>query len=183
MAASKAAKASADGGSRHRVLEEVFAVLEPAALAATAHALTDAEHAHAATLRTFELTVERARYEADRARRQYDAVEPENRLVARTLERALEAKLAAQRQAERDLLTAQARRPVRLTDDELAWLSRAGADVRAIFTAASTSHRERKQLLRAVLDEVVVTVDPVAENRRICGSSGKAARAPSWSWR
>jgi excisionase family DNA binding protein len=74
----------------------------------------------------------------------------------------LEAKLAAQRQAERDLLTAQARRPVRLTDDELAWLSRAGADVRAIFTAASTSHRERKQLLRAVLDEVIVTVDPVA---------------------
>ena len=97
------------GGRRleNRVLEEVFAVLEPAALTATAQALTDAEQAHAATLRTFELTVERARYEADRARRQYDAVEPENRLVARTLERALEAKLAAQRQAERDLLAAQ----------------------------------------------------------------------------
>ena len=152
------------GGRRleNRVLEEVFAVLEPAALSATAQALTDAEQAHAATLRTFELTVERARYEADRARRQYDAVEPENRLVARTLERALEAKLAAQRQAERDLVTAQARRPVRLTDDELAWLSRAGADVKAIFTAPTTSHRERKQLLRAIIDEVVVTVDPVA---------------------
>ena len=62
-------------------------------------------------MRTFELTAERARYEADRARRQYDAVEPENRLVARTLERALEAKLAAQRQAERDLLAGRARRP------------------------------------------------------------------------
>lgn len=152
------------GGRRleNRVLEEVFAVLEPAALSATAQALTDAEQVHAAALRTFELTVERARYEADRARRQYDAVEPENRLVARTLERALEAKLAAQRQAERDLVTAQARRPVRLTDDELAWLSRAGADVKAIFTAPTTSHRERKQLLRAIIDEVVVTVDPVA---------------------
>ncbi len=152
------------GGRRleTRVLEEVFAVLEPAALTATAQALADAEHAHAATLRTFELTVERARYEADRARRQYDAVEPENRLVARTLERALEAKLAAQRQAERDLLTAQARRPVQLTEDELAWLSRAGADVRAIFTAPTTTFRERKQLLRAIVDEVVVTVDPVA---------------------
>jgi DNA invertase Pin-like site-specific DNA recombinase len=152
------------GGRRleTRVLEEAFAVLEPAALSATAQALTDAEQAHAATLRTFELTVERARYEADRARRQYDAVEPENRLVARTLERALEAKLAAQRQAERDLVTAQARRPVRLTDDELEWLSRAGADVKAIFTAPTTSHRERKQLLRAIIAEVVVTVDPAA---------------------
>jgi excisionase family DNA binding protein len=150
------------GGRRleNRVLEEVFAVLEPAALAATAQALTDAERAHAATVRTFELTAERARYEADRARRQYDAVEPENRLVARTLERALEAKLAAQRQAERDLLAARARRPVRLSDEEQAWLSRAGADVRAIFTAPSTTFRERKQLLRAILAEVVVTIDP-----------------------
>jgi DNA invertase Pin-like site-specific DNA recombinase len=150
------------GGRRleNRVLEEVFAVLEPAALAATAQALSDAERAHAATGRTFELTAERARYEADRARRQYDAVEPENRLVARTLERALEAKLAAQRQAERDLLAARARRPVRLTDEEQAWLSRAGADVRAVFTAPSTTFRERKQLLRAILAEVVVTVDP-----------------------
>ena len=150
------------GGRRleNRVLKEVFAVLEPAALAATAQALTDAERAHAATVRTFELTAERARYEADRARRQYDAVEPENRLVARALERALEAKLAAQRQAERDLLAGRARRPVRLTDEEQAWLSRAGADVRAVFTAPSTTFRERKQLLRAILAEVVVTVDP-----------------------
>jgi Recombinase/Recombinase zinc beta ribbon domain len=149
------------GGRRleNRVLEEVFVVLEPAALTATAQALTDAEQAHAATLRAFELTVERARYEAARARRQYDAVEPENRLVARTLERALEDKLAAQRQAERDLLAAQARRPVRLTDQELAWLSRAGADVRAVFTAPTTTFRERKRLLRAIVSEVVVTVD------------------------
>jgi excisionase family DNA binding protein len=152
------------GGRRleKRVLEEVFAVLEPAALAATAQALTDAEQAHTVMLRAFELTVERARYEAARAGRQYDAVEPENRLVARTLERALEANLAAQRQAERDLLAAQARRPVRLTEEELAWLSRAGADVRAVFTAASTTFRERKQLLRAIISEVVVTVDAKA---------------------
>src|SRR5215211_4133953 len=150
------------GGRRleNRVLEEVFAVLEPAALAATAQALTDAERAQAATVRAFELTAERARYEADRARRQYDAIEPENRLVARTLERTLEAKQVAQRQAERDLLAARARRPVRLTEQEQAWLSRAGADVRAVFTAPSTTFRERKQLLRAILAEVVVTVDP-----------------------
>jgi DNA invertase Pin-like site-specific DNA recombinase len=149
------------GGRRleNRILEEMFAVLEPAALTATAQALADAERSHTATLRAFELSVERARYEAERARRQYDAVEPENRLVARTLERALEAKLAAQRQAEHDLLAARARRPVRLTDHELAWLSQAGADIRAVFNAPSTTFRERKQLLRAVVSEVVVTVD------------------------
>jgi biotin operon repressor len=140
----------------------VFRVLAPASLAATAQALSEAEQVHAANLRAFSLAVERARFEADRARRQYDVVEPENRLVARTLERTLEAKLALQRQAERDLLAQQARRPVRLTDEELAWLTRAGADVRAVFDAPTTSFRERKQLLRAILTEVVVTIDSQA---------------------
>jgi hypothetical protein len=149
------------GGRRleQRILAEVFAVLAPAALQATVQALRDAEAAHAANLRVFTLAVERARYEADRARRQYDAVEPENRLVARTLERALEAKLTAQRQAERDLLAQQARRPVQLTDEELSWLSRAGADVKAIFDAPSTTFRDRKQLLRAIVAEVVVLIE------------------------
>lgn len=153
------------GGKRleQRVLAEVFAVLAPAALDATVQALRDAEQAHAANLRVFTLAVERARFEADRARRQYDAVEPENRLVARTLERALESRLSEQRQAERDLLAQRARRPVQLTEDELAWLSRAGADVQAIFEAPTTSFRDRKQLLRAILTEVVVTID--AEKR------------------
>jgi predicted DNA-binding transcriptional regulator AlpA len=140
------------------ILREVFAVLEPAALAATAQALAEAETHHRTRLAAFELAVQRARYEAERARRQFDNVEPENRLVARTLERALEGKLAAQRRAELDLATQKARRPAVLTDDELAWLSRAGADVRAVFEAKTTTQRERKQLLRAVIDEVVVTV-------------------------
>lgn len=148
------------GGHRMEqiILRELFTILEPAALAATAQALTEAETHHRARLAAFELAVERARYEAERTRRQFDNVEPENRLVARTLERALEDKLAAQRRAENELATQKGRRPAVLTDDELAWLTRAGADVRAVFDAPTTTPRERKQLLRAVLNEVVVTV-------------------------
>jgi Recombinase/Recombinase zinc beta ribbon domain len=153
------------GGRRleQRVLAEVFAVLEPAVLQATATALTEAEAQHATRLRAFELAVERARFEADRARRQFDRVEPENRLVARTLERAWEQRLADLRQAEADLAAQQARRPTALTAQELAWLERAGADVRRIFQAPTTTTRERKQLLRALITEVIVTVN--AEQR------------------
>jgi DNA invertase Pin-like site-specific DNA recombinase len=149
------------GGRRleQRVLAEVFAVLEPACLQATATALAEADAHHAARLRAFELQVERARFEADRARRQFDQVEPENRLVARTLERAWEQRLAELRQAEADLAAQQARRPVTLTATELAWLQRAGADLRRVFEAPTTTPRERKQLLRMVISEVVVTVD------------------------
>jgi DNA invertase Pin-like site-specific DNA recombinase len=150
------------GGRRleQRVCDEVFAVLEPAALAATAKALAEAETHHAARLKAFELAAERAHYDAERAQRQFDAVEPENRLVARTVEAAWEQRLAEQRRAEADLAAQRAHRPSVLTADELAWLRRAGADVRRVFDAASTAARERKQLLRAVLAEVIVTVDP-----------------------
>jgi excisionase family DNA binding protein len=149
------------GGGRleKTILAELFAVLEPASLQATARALADADQHYQRRLAAFELSVERARYEAARARRQYDAVEPENRLVARTLERSWEDKLAAVRQAENDLRAQQARRPATLTDDELAWISGAGADVRAVFHAPTTTTPERKQLIRAVITEVVVSID------------------------
>jgi len=139
-------------------------MLEPASLAATAKALAEAEANHRRHVAVFELAVERARFEAERARRQFDAVEPENRLVARTLERSLEEALAAQRQAEVNLAGQQLRQPTKLTEEETAWLGRAGADVRAVFHAPTTTWRERKQLLRAVIAEVAVTVH--AEERR-----------------
>lgn len=104
----------------NRILEEVFAVLEPASLAATARALEQADNAYRQRVAVFELAAERARYSAERARRQFDAVEPENRLVARTLEAALEQALTAQRQAEADLAAQRLRRPTRLTDEETA---------------------------------------------------------------
>lgn len=141
-----------------RVLDEVFAVLAPASLAATVKALAEADANHRQRISAFELAVERTRFAAERARRQFDAVEPENRLVARTLERALEEALVAQRRAEADLAAQRLRKPTRLTDQETEWLERAGADVRAIFNASSTTWRERKQLLRAIVTEVVVVV-------------------------
>ena len=148
------------GGRRleQRVLDEVFAVLEPAALAAAAAALAAAADAHTGRLAAFELAVERARFDAERARRKFDAVEPENRLVGRTLEAAWEQALAAVRRSEADLVAQRARRPTKLTVEETAWLARAGADLRAVFNAPTTTFKERKQLLRAVIAEVVVAV-------------------------
>jgi DNA invertase Pin-like site-specific DNA recombinase/predicted DNA-binding transcriptional regulator AlpA len=148
------------GGVRleHRILDELFAVLAPAALTATAQALAEADANYRRELAVFELAVERARYEADRALRQFDNVEPENRLVARTLEAHLEAKLAAVRAAENDLAVQRARRPIALTEQELAWITTAGADIRAIFDAPTTTVRERKQLVRAVIAEIGLTV-------------------------
>ena len=147
------------------VLAEVFRVLEPAAIAATAKALADQEASEAARLRAFETAVERSRYEAERARRQFDACEPENRLVARTLEGNWETALREIERAETELAAQRARRTSPLSTEELERLQRAGADLRAIFDAPTTSQRDRKLLLRTLISEICVTVE--RETRRI----------------
>src|SRR5215207_6518921 len=75
------------------VLEQVFEALRPAGIEATLRALEHANGDHAARVRSAELELERAGIHADRARRQFDACEPENRLVVRTLEREWEQRL------------------------------------------------------------------------------------------
>jgi len=150
------------GGRRvdETVVDAVFEALEPASLEATAKALAEAEAEHRRGLVAFEAAVERARYDAERARRQFDAVDPENRLVARGLETTWEGRLGEVARAEEALAEKAAHRPVSLSEDELAWLCRAGADLRAVFDAETTTMAERKQLLRVVLTEVTITVDP-----------------------
>jgi biotin operon repressor len=145
------------------VLDAVFEALRPAGIEATLRAIEHANSTHQALVRSAELELERAQIHAERARRQFDACEPENRLVARTLEREWEQRLTETRRAERALAEATGRRPDPLTEQEIAWCRQAGADLRQVFDAPTTSDRERKQLLRAILTDVVVTVDRDAE--------------------
>ena len=145
------------------VLDSVFEALRPAGIEATLRAIEHASSDHQTRVRSAELELERAQIHAERARRQFDACEPENRLVARTLEREWEQRLADVRRAERGVADVAARRPDPLTDEEIAWCRHAGADLRKVFDAPTTSDRERKQLLRAILTDVVVTVDRESE--------------------
>jgi hypothetical protein len=145
------------------VLDAVFEALRPAGIEATLRAIEHASSDHQARVRSAELGLERAQIHAERARRQFDACEPENRLVARTLEREWEQRLTEVRRAERAVADLAAKRPDPLTDEEIACCRRAGADLRKVFDASTTSDRERKQLLRAILTDVVVTVDRESE--------------------
>jgi len=145
------------------VLDAVFQALQPAGIEATLRALEQADGDHQARVRSVELELERAQIHAERAHRQFDACEPENRLVARTLEREWEQRLTEVRRAERALAEIATKRPDPLTSEEIAWCRRAGTDLRNVFDAPTTTDRERKQLLRAILTDVVVTVDRASE--------------------
>jgi len=113
------------------VADVFLAALTPASLEATLAELEETERSWQAERAHRELLVEQARFEAERARRQFDRVEPENRLVARNLERAWEDRLATVTQREADLVRFNSNRPTPLTADERAWLERAGADLQA----------------------------------------------------
>ena len=145
------------------VLDSVFEALRPAAIEATLRAIEHAKDEHHVRVHSAELELERAQIHAERARRQFDACEPENRLVARSLEREWEQRLTDVRRAERAVAEVAAKRPDPLTEQEIAWCRQAGADLRKVFDASTTTDRERKQLLRAILTDVIVTVDRESE--------------------
>ncbi len=138
------------------VSEQVLAALEPAALELALTATERLEQERAELLRLWEQRRERAAYEAERARRQYDAVEPENRLVARTLEQQWEAKLAAQQQLEEAYHRFRQEHPRPLSEAERTAIRQLAADIPALWSAATTTAADRQELLRQVVDRVVI---------------------------
>ena len=105
-----------------------------------------------------------ARYDADRAERAFCQVEPENRLVARSLEARWEARLAALAEAEQALQAAQDTLPPLPSRDDLEKLA---ADLPALWNAPTTSARDRKRLLRTLIADVTVLPEPDQAKVRI----------------
>jgi excisionase family DNA binding protein len=130
----------------------------PAGVRASAGAIEELERQHAERLAGQRLALERAEFEADRARRQFDACEPEHRLVARTLEQRLERALTEVERERRQLAALEQARPAPLTAEERRALGRLARDLPRLWHAKTTTDRDRKELLRALLSEVVVTV-------------------------
>ncbi|MEO9121274.1 MAG: recombinase family protein [Solirubrobacteraceae bacterium] len=142
----------------------LLAALTPAGVKAALQAAEALEQDHDAALGQWRLQVERAQYQADRAERRYRQVEPEHRLVARGLERDWESSLAELATAQAELTLREQQRPRALTATEREQLLALGADLGRVWAAPTTSDRDRKQLLRTLIDEVIL--DVVREQRR-----------------
>jgi DNA invertase Pin-like site-specific DNA recombinase len=140
------------------VTGEVLTALAPAALEVSLQAAAHAEAERAALDTLWHQRLERARYTAERAGRQYNLAEPENRLVVRQLERDWEAALA-----DLDRLRANYQRfadthPKTLTGAEREAIRTLAEDLPAVWAAPSTTNADRKQLLRLLIDKVTVAV-------------------------
>ena len=148
------------GGRRldQAVVETVLAAIAPAGLEAAITAQSLGESAHQTALKQFRLQVERARYETERAERRYRTVEPENRLVARTLETEWENQLHDLRTIEAELARKEQEQRLQLTDAQREEIRALGTDLKHVWMAPTTTDRDRKDLLRALLDEVRIDV-------------------------
>lgn len=148
------------------VVRSVLAAIQPAGIEAAVKMSDRAQDEDDAKRKALELALERARYEAGRARRQYDAVDPENRLVAGELEvrwnHALEqvAELEAR-------VAAIGERPAALDDKQKSELMTLGEDVMALWDHPDAPVQLKKRILRTVLNEIVVDSKPDSSTHRL----------------
>jgi len=142
------------------VAEQVLEVIQPAALEASLDAAAAVEQQRRQVARHWEQRIERARYEAERAARQFQACEPENRLVARTLERRWEEALQAVQQLEAEFDRHTRSQPRVLGEADRERIRRLAEEVPTLWRASSTTHADRRQVVRLLVERVVLTVDP-----------------------
>jgi len=146
------------------VERRLLQIVTPDQIALALAAAEELNQREARALRAFELRVERARYDASRAERAFHLCEPENRLVARSLEQRWEAKLAAVAEAESSLDSQRAqRRPLPNTAD----LKTLAADLTRLWNEPTTSPRDRKRVLRTLISDVTLTSDAAGDEIRI----------------
>ena len=145
------------------VAEQLLAAVAPAALDASLAAVAGVERERGELTRQWQLRRERAGHDVSRAARQFHACEPENRLVARELERQWEDALKQQRQLDDEFERWQRAAPATPSAADAEAIRQLATDLPSVWAAATTTAADRQRIARLLLDGVVVTVDKASE--------------------
>jgi len=145
------------------VARQLLDAIAPAALEVSMAAAAQAENERAALDKLWRQRVERARYAADRARRQYQLADPENRLVTRQLEADWEEALAEAGRLEGEYQRFAEQQPAVLADAERDAIRSLASDLPAVWSAPTTTPADRKELLRILIEDVTVAVEGGSE--------------------
>ena len=156
------------------VSAEVLRVISPLAIEAALEATAERQQASTDRLNQLGLALEQARYEAARARRQYDAVEPENRMVIGELERRWNERLMEVARLEAEIQATRAIRPEStISEAERIELAALAEDLPRTWNHPAASAETRKRILRAVLEEIIVTVEPALLHLKLHWKGGE----------
>ena len=145
----------------------LFKALQPAALEISLAVAEDLAAERQKQQKSWQQRLERAKIDAERAKRQYNAVEPENRLVARTLERNWEEALAAEAQLTSDYGQFLTEQSAVLTSEERAAILRLAQDIPLLWEADTTTAVDRQLIVRQLIERVLVTVIENTENVQV----------------
>jgi len=143
----------------HAIGTEVLRVLKPLGIDAAVKALEAQTSETSAARRQLELALQQARFSAAHARRQYDAVDPDNRLVAGELERRWNEALQVVHRLEGEIAALEARKPAPLGEQERRQLMQLGADLELAWSHPAATAATRKRILRAALHEIIVRIE------------------------
>lgn len=150
-------------GVDRAVAATVLDAIAPAGIEAAITAMKQFDSQQDEQRRLLELSLEKARYEIDRARRQYDQVDPANRLVAGELESRWNA--ALQRAAELEQrLDETTHQQIMLSEFDQQRLLELGRDLPALWHHSSATAEMKKRVLRTVLEEIVIGDDEARKN-------------------
>ena len=149
------------GGLRadNAVGTEVLRVLKPLGIDAAVKALAAQTSEMSAARRQLELALQEAQFAAAYARRQYDAVDPANRLVAGELERRWNDALKVVHRLEGEIAELEAKKPTPLGAEEQRQLMQLGADLELAWSHPAATAETRKRILRTALHEIVVRIE------------------------
>jgi hypothetical protein len=141
------------------VVDKILAALEPAGLELCLRAAEELERERARLDKNWQHRLERLHYEAERAHRQYETVEPENRLVARELERCWETSLRQSQELEQEYARFCQAHPPTLNSDERETILTLSKNLPAVWYAATTTSREQQRIVRMLVERVVVHME------------------------
>jgi hypothetical protein len=140
------------------VSQQVITVLQPAALELHLAAATNVEQERQRLHRHWQQQLERARYQTDRAARHYHAMEPENRLVGREVERRWEEALQEQRRLEEEYDRFARDQPATLSAAEREQIRSLAQAIPDLWQAATTTPSDRQRLIRFLIERIELLV-------------------------
>lgn len=140
------------------VIDRVLEAMQPAALEVSLKVAEDIDQERQQLQAHWKQRLERAQYEVERAKRQFNAVEPENRLVARNLEKQWEESLIVEDKLKREYDQFLNNKALTLSVQEREAIRQLAVDIPSIWNAPTTTNADRQAIVRQLIDSVKVNV-------------------------
>jgi DNA invertase Pin-like site-specific DNA recombinase len=156
------------GKSLDKIIEKsILETMQPCALEISLKAAEDLEQNRKQNLNYWQQRLERTQYETQRAYRQYNSVEPENRLVVRTLEKKWEEALSAETKLKQDYDSYLTIQPTILSTKEREQIRKLASDIPMLWNSSTTTQAQRKNIIRILIERVIVTIKDNTEKVQV----------------